>query len=77
MYFLTAGDEWLPGVAPQMGITREWLQKIDVGQLLTAEIQRVLLEMRQCQAADNGCGLSAAEKVWHLFSIVVAQRRQY
>jgi hypothetical protein len=71
------GDEWLAGIAPQLGITREWLQKIDVGQLLTAEIQRVLLEMRQCQASNDGCGLGAVEKVRHLLSIVVAQRCQY
>jgi hypothetical protein len=71
MYFLTAGDEWLPGVAPQLGITREWLQKIDVGQLLTAEIERVLLDMKKCDAADDGCGLGAVEKVRNLFSIIM------
>jgi hypothetical protein len=77
MYFHSAGDEWIAGIASQLGITREWLQKIDVGQLLTAEIERVLLDMKKCDAADDGCGLGAVEKVRHLFSIAVAQRRQY
>jgi hypothetical protein len=74
---LATGDEWLAGVAQQLGITREWLRKIDVGQLLTAEIERVLLDMKKCDAADDGCGLGAVEKVRHLVSIVVAQRCQY
>lgn len=55
---------WVNLVAPQLGVTRDFLQKIDVASLLVAEIRCILDEMNSCSAqAPLLCDLVTIDKV--------------